>query len=128
MKILLIHCLHLFGERINENKEKLLKVDYSIIHEILYINVSGDKKTKKSSRDCNNVTGEPLEVFLSAVLSALTEAKAQEIPNLATIEIEFKEAEIATGFSDNDDDEKENCSYPCVESNMCSSQWINPLY
>lgn len=96
------------GEKINENKEKLLKVDYSIIHEILYINVSGDKKTKKSSRDCNDVTGEPLEVFLSAVLSALTEAKAQEIPNLATIEIEFKEAEIATGFSDYDDDEKEN--------------------
>lgn len=95
------------GEKINENRERLLDVDYAIVNEILYNNVSGDKKTKKSLKDCNNVTGEPLEVFLSAVLSALTEAKAQEIRNLSTIEIEFKEAEIATGFSDNDDDEKQ---------------------
>lgn len=91
------------GENISENREKLLKVDYSIISEILYIKV---EKKGKSSKECNNITGDPLEVFLSVILSTLVEAKKQEVQDLSIIEIEFKQAEIATGFSDNDDDEK----------------------
>ncbi len=92
------------GENIFENKEKLLKVDYSIISEILYIKVV---QKGKSSKEINNIAGDPLEVFLSVILSTLVEAKKQKILNLSMIEIEIKQAEVATGFGDsNDDDEK----------------------
>lgn len=91
------------GESVQENKNKLLKVDYTISEDILDIKIS---KTDRTSRGITNLVGEPLEVFLIAVLTMLSEVKEHQVGNGSKIEIEIKQAEMVTGFTDNDDDEK----------------------
>ncbi|MGM9929321.1 MAG: ATP-binding protein [Bacillus sp. (in: firmicutes)] len=92
------------GEEIPANKRRLLKLDYSIVDEILNIKLP---KVPKTVVHEISLTGEPLQAFLSAFLTILKAGKGYKIDSISRVEFEFTQAEIVTGFTDADDLEKQ---------------------
>lgn len=78
------------GKNINKNKEKLLKVDFSIIDEILKI------KNTKESPDSNEkdksiqLTGEPITVYSKMIIRSIINYKAKynQYPTKINIEVD----------------------------------------
>ena len=103
------------GEDIDANKRKLLKLDYSIVDEILNIKL---KKPIKVLVHEISVSGEPLQAFLHAFLTMMKEGKARGIDVISQVEFEFTQAEIVTGFTDADDLEKQE-QLRSVWENIC---------
>lgn len=91
------------GENVAKNRLRLLKVDYSIIDDILKLKIS-DPKTGKVTE--TSIAGDPLSVMLSTALNALQEAKKNDKIEVSEIRFRFKDASIVTGFTDADDEEK----------------------
>lgn len=58
------------GDRNEELRDKLIHTDYSILNDILNLNINGPKKTKETA---TKIKGMPLEVILQAFLSVLYE-------------------------------------------------------
>ena len=92
------------GEEVPINKTKLLRLDYSVVDDILNIKL---KRLPKTVVHEISVTGEPLQAFLMAYLSMLKEAKKHEIFSVSRVVFDFTQAEIVTGFTDSDDSEKQ---------------------
>lgn len=101
------------GENVQTNFEKLLGVDYTIIDEILNIKLP---KTSKTLIKEHSVTGDPLKAFLSAFLHIVQEGKGFNISELTEVRFEFDHAEVVTGYTDADDQEKQE---------QLSSTWRN---
>lgn len=91
------------GESVQRNYERLLGVDYTIIDEILNIKLP---KTSKILVTESSVTGDPLQAFLSAFLDILQNGKNLDVSNLAEVRFEFVQAEVVTGYTDADNQEK----------------------
>ncbi len=103
------------GEDIVNNKKRLMEMDYSIVDEILNINLPKSPKivTKEKS-----ITGDPLRVFLFALIKIMQEAKRHNIDKISTVQFHFFQAEIVTGYTDLDDlDKKEQLR--SVWENIC---------
>lgn len=92
------------GEHILDNQAKLLHVDYTIIDDILNIKLP---KTPKTIIKENSVTGDPLRAFLSAFFRIIQAGKNLDVSELAEIRFEFIQAEVVTGYTDADDQEKQ---------------------
>lgn len=91
------------GERVAKNQERLLKVDYIILDDILKLKTKDPTPVKISEI---SVSGRPIEVIMNTALNALIFAKKQDISNVSEIRFCFTEANIVTGFTDNDDSKK----------------------
>lgn len=89
-------------ENVAANKERLLKMDYSIINDILKLKISDPKIGKVTEK---SITGDPLCVVLNTLLAALRDAKDRK--DAAEIKFVFDSASIVTGYTDADDDEKQ---------------------
>lgn len=94
------------GEKMSENRARLLKLDYTIINDILNIKTSGTDPVIKVTE--TSITGDPLEVVLKTALSAYKIARDSGKKDLVSISFEFTAASIVTGYTDADDDEKRN--------------------
>ena len=103
------------GENVAENRLRLLKVDYSIVNDILKLKISDPKNGKISE---TSVTGDPLTVMLSTALSALQEAKKNNKVEISKIQFHFKDASIVTGYTDIDDPEKKEL-FVEIWKNIC---------
>lgn len=91
------------GENVAQNRLRLLKVDYTIIDDILKLKISNPKTGKVTE---TSIAGNPLMVMLSTALNALQEARRNDITEASEICFRFKDASIVTGFTDTDDEEK----------------------
>lgn len=96
-------CLIDFVKGINfeQNKSKLLKVDFGIVSQILKIKTKS-KGEKIGKENAKKIIGNPLEVYLEMILTSINEFKNEndEYPN----EVEIKIEEIILGNCiDNDD-------------------------
>lgn len=87
------------GEHVAENQARLLKVDYIIINDILKLKTKSPTPVKIAEK---SVSGRPIEVIMSTVLSSLVLAKKKNILNISEIRFYFTEANIVTGFTDDD--------------------------
>lgn len=92
------------GENFVANKQRLSKLDYSIINDVLKLKIS-DPKTGKDTE--SSITGDPLRIFLLTLLAALRDAKKQDRDDLAEVKFTFDSARIVTGYTDVDDAEKQ---------------------
>lgn len=92
------------GENIPSNLTKFLGVDYTIIDDILNIKLP---KTSRTLIKEYSVTGDPLKAFLSAFLRIVQDGKYLDVSGLAEIRFEFVQAEVVTGYTDADDQEKQ---------------------
>ena len=94
------------GENVQTNKARLLKVDFTIINDILKFKPKKplppvDKVSEKS------ITGEPIEIVLRTALYALKKAKDSQRNDLFGIHFDFTNALIVLpGYTDIDDAEK----------------------
>ena len=95
------------GENVQKNRERLLRMDYAIVSDILDFNP--DEPLGSTKNEEKKVTGEPLEAFLSCVLDALSIAEEKKIEEPFGIKFDFHRAVVVTGFTDVDDDEKYQC-------------------
>ena len=95
----------IIGENLSENTKKLLKVDYSIVEDVLEIGVPTGKKPPKDK--VKTLIGEPLEVFANALFTTLAHIKNEEINNVDNIVFSFSQAEIVCMYSDVEDDEEQ---------------------
>lgn len=100
------------GENVIENKVRLLNVDYSIIDEILNIKLP---KTSPTLTKEYSVIGDPLKAFMGAYLSVLQTGRANEIADISRVTFEFVQADIVTGYTDSDDQEKKEQLRECWE-------------
>lgn len=91
------------GENVQKNRERLLKMDYSIVNDILKMK----SKTVPIPRTSTTpITGEPIDVVLRSALNALRVARNSERSDLANIHFDFGSASIVIGYTDVDDDDK----------------------
>lgn len=95
------------GDKLQENTEKLLKVDYSIIEDVLGIALP--KQGKKPKDNTKVLLGEPIEVFTNALFTTLVDIKNKKI-DVENIEFNFSQAEIVCMYS-NVDGARKNNSY-----------------
>lgn len=103
------------GENVSSNRKRLLKVDYTIIDDILKVKVSGPSTVKISEK---NISGEPLEIVLRTLLSALRIVKDKNRSDATGIQYDFSSATIVTGYTDTDDEDKLNALAE-VWKNIC---------
>ena len=103
------------GESVSKNKMRLMKMDYSIVDEILNIKL---KKPVKVVEHEHTVSGDPLKAFLTAFISLLKMGKKYKVDSIAQVEFTFAQAEIVTGFTDTDDLDKEE-QLRSVWENIC---------
>ena len=103
------------GEDIVNNKKRLMGMDYSIVDEIL--NIKLPKASKIVTKE-KNITGDPLRVFLFALIRIMQEAKQHNIDKISTVQFHFTQAEIVTGYTDADDSEKKE-QLRSVWENIC---------
>lgn len=103
------------GENVAKNRCRLLKVDYSIIDDILKLKISAPKTGKVTE---TSIAGEPLRVMLFTILNALQEAKRNKKTEISEVHFRFKDASIVTGFTDTDDEEKK-ALLTAVWKNIC---------
>ena len=87
------------GDKLQENTEKLLKVDYSIIEDVLGIALP--KQGKKPKDKTKVLLGEPIEVFTNALFTTLVDIKNKKI-DVENIEFNFSQAEIVCMYSNVD--------------------------
>ena len=92
------------GEKVQQQRERLLKVDFTIIEDILKFKLSQDPKPSKNNE--KTIAGEPINVVLRTTLYALKYAKNNELNDVASIHFDFINASIVTGYTDIDDEEK----------------------
>lgn len=93
------------SENVNKNRERLMPVDFTIINDILKFKSAAKKKPKASSEI--SIYGEPMDVFIRAILKVLKKCKAEKIEqDIREIHFEFKDGQVNTGYMSNDDDEK----------------------
>lgn len=90
------------GENVQANRERLLKMDYVIINDIL--------KTKGSTQpprvSVTSLSGEPIDIVLRTTLSLIKKARDNNRRELNELLFEFSSADIVTGYTDADDEEK----------------------
>lgn len=91
------------GENVAKNRFRLIRVDYSIIDDVLKLKISNPKTGKVTE---TSIAGNPLSVILSTALNALQEAKKNNKTEISEICFRFKDASIITGFTDTDDEDK----------------------
>lgn len=91
------------GEDVDNNKKRLLQLDYAVIDEILNIKLP---KVPSTVTHEISITGEPLQAFMSAFFGVMQEAKKRKVDSLSRVEFSFIQAEIVTGYTDADDLEK----------------------
>lgn len=93
------------GENVPVNRSRLLKVDFSIIKDILRFKPKDSVITPVKTTEIN-ITGEPLTVIMRSALYALKRAKEAEKSDLHSISLSFASASIVTGYTDVDDEDK----------------------
>ena len=91
------------GNNVEENKERLLTIDYGIIEAILDIKLTSGSKPKKSAP--TNIKGEPLEVFTKALLITLSDIKDRNL-EIERIVFNIRQAEIVTMYSEIESEEE----------------------
>lgn len=104
------------GENVPVNRSRLLKVDFSIIKDILKFKTKVDPPIVKTTDI--SITGEPLTVVMRAALYALKKAKEAERSDLHIISFSFASASIVTGYTDVDDEDKIELLYDAWK-NIC---------
>lgn len=93
----------IIGENLDENKKKLLQIDYCIVEDVLDIGIPTEKKPPKDK--VKTLVGEPLEIFSNALFSTLAHIKNADI-SVDNIEFNFTQAEIVCMYSDVEDEEE----------------------
>ncbi len=93
------------GENVPANQLKLLKVDFSIIRDILKFRTNDPGPDRLKTTEIN-VSGEPLNVIMRSALYALKKAKDAVRTDLSSISFSFSSASIVTGYTDVDDEDK----------------------
>ena len=99
-------CLLSFvcGERVVENRKRLLTFDFSIIEKIQLI--KGTEPIGPNVRTKASVTGEPMEALLNAGIKMFKQAVTSRVEGISKLHFSFEHAEIVTGYTDANDDEK----------------------
>ena len=92
------------GEKVQQQREKLLKVDFTIIEDILKFKLHIDPKPSKNNE--KTISGEPINVVLRTTLNVLKNAKNNELDDVDSVHFDFSSASIVTGYTDIDDEEK----------------------
>ena len=104
------------GENVPVNRSRLIKVDFSIINDILKFKTPTDPKPPKITEI--SISGEPLTVIMRSVLYALKKAKEANRSDLHSISFSFVSANIITGYTDTDDEDKLKLLYEAWK-NIC---------
>ncbi|MGG7209718.1 type IV secretion system DNA-binding domain-containing protein [Clostridium baratii] len=73
-----------------KNRSEFLKIDFSIINEILKIKVNNENGNKGKKSKVINIVGDPLEVYSEMILTSMLNHKniKKEYPNEVIIEVE----------------------------------------
>lgn len=92
------------GEEVVKNRNKLLTFDFSIIENI-FSPKKGPRPGPKKTR--TTVVGQPIEVFLNVAIKLLKQAALFEVDDAAELHYSFSTADIVTGYTDINDEEKQ---------------------
>lgn len=92
------------GENVAENKKRLLKLDYGVVDQVLGLKPDVSGSIKKSE---TQVYGKPLEMMLNVLLTTLKTIREEEKEEASEIRYRFFSASIVTGYTDVNDNEKQ---------------------
>ena len=106
------------GENVTDNRLRLLKVDFSIINDILKFKTPGPIIDQIKTTEIS-ITGEPLIVIMRSVLYTLKKAREASLSELHSISFSFTSANIITGYTDVDDEDKIMLLYEAWK-NICT--------
>lgn len=80
----------IMGVDYENNRKKFLKVDFSIINDILKIKVDNEKGVLPKKNKVNDIVGDPMEIYTEMILTSMLNHKNEkgEYPNEVIIEVE----------------------------------------
>lgn len=91
------------GENIQKNRDLFLNFDFNIVSDVLGYKKSDGTSASKASKEV--ILGEPLYAFMTMLLKTLASITKED--DVATIELDFHQAEIAINpLTDSSDDQK----------------------
>lgn len=114
---------YISGDRSDENKNKLLNFDYSIVESVLGLKLTSKKIDKTTVK---KLYGSPLVVFSTAILNMLIHLK-NEKENCSDVKITFTSAKIMAD-EHNQDDLVNNWKKICVHTNGVIERIIDNEY